>query len=138
MSEKNFNFLNSYSRSKLGNILAAKELQRRFDKEGKQVKVVSLHPGVVKTELTRYVSGKWYMQLIAYLVLPIFFFFGKSPVQGAQTTLYCALEDYEKLEGGKYYSDCKVKKETDLASSEENAKKMWELSEILISKAKNK
>lgn len=136
MSEKDFNFLTSYSQSKLGNILTAKELQRRFDKEGKDVKIVSLHPGVIQTELTRYVSGKWYMELIACL-LPIVFFFGKTPVQGAQTTLYCALEDQEKLEGGKYYSDCKVKKETELVS-EENAQRMWELSEALISKALTK
>lgn len=50
---------------------------------------------------------------------------------GAQTTLYCALEDYDKLKGGAYYSDC-VEKKTKATSQE--AEKLWLFTEDLIKK----
>lgn len=44
-----------YSQSKLSNILFTRELDKRLKKEGvSHVKVCALHPGVVRTELGRY------------------------------------------------------------------------------------
>jgi hypothetical protein len=53
----------------------------------------------------------------------------KSSLQGAQTQLYCALSDFEKLQGGKYYSDCEVKKETLPKTWEKDIEKFWDVSE---------
>ena len=66
------------------------------------VTVNALYPGVVKTELGRHMAiNKSYVSSI--LLAPLFWLLFKSPVQGAQTTLYCALSP--ELEGvtGKYF-----------------------------------
>ena len=131
MFEKGYNLSSAYSQSKLANILFTKELQRRYTNDG--IISVAVHPGVVTTDLTRYVTEKWYFKLMfATIGTPVMHIFGKSPLQGAQTSLYCALEDSEKLVGGGYYADCKVKKENAIARKEENGKKLWEMSEKLI------
>lgn len=54
----------------------------------------------------------------------------KSPKQGAQTTLYTILEDDAKLKKGGYYSDCKQSQVSKFCQNMENAKKLWELSEV--------
>jgi hypothetical protein len=55
------------------------------DKES-NVKVVSLHPGVVRTELGRYMYGDSLWKKVRLLfIYPIFWFFTKTPTQGAQT-----------------------------------------------------
>lgn len=130
MFERKYDQWGAYAQSKLANNLFTKKLQQKL--EGKNVKVVSLHPGSVKTDIDRY--EKWYMATAFFLVKPFF----KDAVLGAQTTLHCALEDHEKLEGGMYYSDCKVKKENKLAYIQENADKLWTLSEELIYEALKK
>nr|XP_014281382.2 retinol dehydrogenase 12-like [Halyomorpha halys] len=49
--EKNYNPSTPYGRSKLANILFTLELAKRL--EGTEVKAVTLHPGVVYTEISR-------------------------------------------------------------------------------------
>ena len=132
MFERNYQFMTVYAQSKLANNLFTKKLQQRL--EGKNVKVVSLHPGAVKTELVRSITEKWYMALAIAIVKP----FWKNAQEGAQTSLQCALEDHDKLAGGMYYSDCKVKKESKMALNQESADRLWALSEELISKALSK
>jgi len=131
MFEKKYDMDAAYYRSKLANVVFTKELQRRV--ADSNIKVVSLHPGVVTTELTRYIDEKWYFRIPNQVIFgPLLRVFGKTPLQGAQTTLYCALEDHEKLVSGGYYSDCKIKSENPVARSEETGKKLWEVSEQLI------
>ena len=51
----------------------------------------SLHPGVVRTELFRYIEdilGK----IGATLMWGFVWYFTKSPKEGAQTTIYCATQ----------------------------------------------
>ena len=56
----------------------------------------------------------------------------KSPEQGAQTTIYCAVA--EELEGvtGKYFSDCKEKKLKKFAEDDEAAEKLWRISAEMV------
>jgi len=131
MYEKGYSGLAVYGQSKLANVLFTRELQRRVDSS--EVKVFSLHPGVIKTEIARDYEEKWYFRMI----LPIYSLFQKTPLEGAQTSLYLALEDFEKLEAGGYYVDCKLEKEAAHAKNEEDMKRLWDVSEKLISEKIN-
>ena len=53
---------------------------------------------------------------------PIFSIVTKDPESGAQTSLHCSLEQFDKLENGKYYADCEVKKEILSPNWEKEAK----------------
>ena len=99
----------AYGQSKLANIYFTKELAKRLPSN---VKTVSLHPGVVRTELGRYMlDGSPGQKLLMNLGTPIFSLVTKDPESGAQTSLHCCLEPFETLESGKYYADCKVEEE---------------------------
>jgi len=130
--EKKYSTMGTYSQSKLANVIFSKELQRRMDKENIDIKVVSLHPGTVRTEVARHFTEKGLFKAFYYVAYPLGWYFTKDANQGAQTTLYLALEDQEKLEGGEYYADCKVAKMNPEARKEEFGKRLWEVSEKLI------
>jgi len=136
MLEKNYNLDRAYQQSKLAINILTKEFQRRL--KDSNVKVVSLHPGVVTTDLHRNYVTKWYFKVAFTLVVdPVIYLFGKTPLQGAQTSLYCALEDAEKLQDGAFYSDCKLRKENPEALKEENWKRLYDLCEKCISEKIN-
>jgi Dehydrogenases with different specificities (related to short-chain alcohol dehydrogenases) len=132
--EKRFNRIQAYSDAKMAQIMFSKEFDRRFKSTG--IKAVSLHPGVVRTEPNHDYLGKSLPgKIIAKLLYPIWWYFTKSPNQGVQTILYCALLDYDQLKAGEYYGDCQVIKVTNRFINPENNKKLWDISvELLKSK----
>lgn len=119
MSERSYNRIGAYGQSKLANILFTRELAKRL--EGSGVTVNSLHPGVVNTELTRYVPGH---QVLSF----IWPFLTKTPKSGAQTTLTCALDPSLANVTGKYFANCQIKQETRAARNDETAKWLWDTS----------
>lgn len=48
------------------------------------------------------------IRILIYLVYPIIWFFFKTSVKGAQTTIYCAMENFDRLTAGAYYNRLKV------------------------------
>lgn len=64
---------------------------------GTGVTTYSLHPGVVQTDLWRHLSGP--QRVVMKMVSP----FTKNSTQGAQTTIYCAVEPSLDKESGRYY-----------------------------------
>lgn len=109
----------AYCHSKLANILFTKELARRL--KGSRVTTYSVHPGTVHSELIRHSTIlRWIWQL--------FFFFIKTPQQGAQTTLYCAVT--EGIEGlsGSHFSDCQLARVSNQAGNETIARRLWDVS----------
>ncbi|KAL4506985.1 hypothetical protein ABPG72_001406 [Tetrahymena utriculariae] len=116
----------AYSQSKIANILFTIGLQKRITQQKLNGIAVSLHPGVVRTELTRHYTG--ILGLIKFLISPLWYIFSKSPEQGAQTSLYCVHESFDRLVKGGYYSDCKIKKYGNKQITEENADKFWDIS----------
>merc|ERR1712166_42641 len=111
----------NYGISKFSNILHAKQLQRLYGDAG--VTAVSLHPGVIKTELHRNNTGASIMYNLGNL-------FMKSIGQGASTQTMCAVCDV--IVGGAYYADCAIKEPRNDANSEALAESLWERSDALI------
>ncbi|KAF8357855.1 hypothetical protein PRIPAC_92850 [Pristionchus pacificus] len=109
-SKDGFDTSMAYNKSKLANVMHARELTRRLKSKGKTtVTVNSLHPGVIATELLRNLG-------VGYKIFQIVFaFFMKSWKDGAQTSLYCALSSEVKGVSGLYFSDCASKVAAPLA-----------------------
>jgi len=116
----------AYNQSKLANILFTKELARREKEAGSKVTANCLHPGVVKTELSRYKHQAISAALFHYVVTGLGSLFCKTPRSGAQTSIYCCVE--ESLEGvtGFYFVDCQKAKTAPQAEDMEAAARLWE------------
>ena len=127
-SERSYGPNLAYGRSKLANILFTRELAKKLEKEKTTIKVVALHPGVVVTELTRNMEEKFIVRAAVSLGRPIRYLLFKDTEHGAQTSLQCALVDWEKLENGAYYSDCRVKATNSKAKDESLMKEVWDIS----------
>lgn len=95
----------SYGQSKLANILFAKSLSDEL--KDTHVRTVSLHPGVIATNLVRYLSS--FLKVVVK-TLSIILGSDRTIPQGASTTLYgCLCPDFEKQElSGSYLSDCAI------------------------------
>ncbi|TKS73423.1 Retinol dehydrogenase 13 [Collichthys lucidus] len=98
--EKDYDPWKSYRQSKLANVLFTRELANRL--QGTGVTTYSLHPGVIRTELGRHLWPT--MPLWKRVVYKPLVFLIKSPTEGAQTTIYCAVEESLQNESGLYYS----------------------------------
>nr|XP_046245287.1 dehydrogenase/reductase SDR family member 13-like [Scatophagus argus] len=116
--------LQVYFDSKLCNVLFTHELAKRL--QGTKVTCYSLHPGAINSELGRNTSG-----VLQMLLKPMTTFFFKNTVQGAQTTLHCALQEGIEPLSGRYFSNCTVREVYAKAKDDAAAKKLWELSERL-------
>ena len=120
VDESDYNTALRYQQSKLGNILLAKQ----FDKQYEQLTAVSVHPGVVKTNLGRHMTlGK---KLTFMLKHPLAIMSMKEPEEGAATQVMVATVPEEALISGAYYADCKVTQEADSAKNMEDAKKLFD------------
>ncbi len=73
--------------------------------QGTGVISVSLHPGVVRTELTRYIGESLLsiFPIVFKLARPIYWVFTKSCEEGAQTTIHCAVADDMPQHNGCYF-----------------------------------
>jgi NAD(P)-dependent dehydrogenase (short-subunit alcohol dehydrogenase family) len=104
-SDTGYSSWGTYEQSKLANVLFTNELAARFGKQG--VTAVSLHPGVVKTELWREFENngakKSYVCLFK-VMKPVFSVFAKNSAEGAQTTIYCAVDDKVPQQNGEYFA----------------------------------
>ncbi|XP_069019314.1 retinol dehydrogenase 13-like [Embiotoca jacksoni] len=126
--DKDYHPWKSYSQSKLANVLFTKELANRM--QGTRVTTYSLHPGVIRTELGRHL---WSMiPLWKRVVSTPFMFLIKTPAEGAQTSIYCAVEENLQNESGLYYSDCAPKTAAPQGLDDEAAKKLWDLSASMV------
>ncbi|KAK2193241.1 hypothetical protein NP493_16g04020 [Ridgeia piscesae] len=128
--EKDYTAKKAYSQSKLANVLFTRELDRRL--KGTGVSVFALHPGVVRTELWRHTGSAgfaWYKRM---LFKPFIYLCFKTPLQGAQTTIYCTVKEGLEKHSGKYFSDCRLKTPSAEAQDDDKAKKLWDISARLV------
>ncbi|XP_018563121.1 retinol dehydrogenase 12-like [Anoplophora glabripennis] len=124
--KKTYNTLSSYRQSKLANILFTKELASKLEERGVSgVTTYALHPGVIQTDLWRHLKSSFW---VITLLLRIFSWTIKTPLQGAQTTIYCAVDENCADQSGLYYAECAEKEPSESALNEEDAKGLWDLS----------
>ncbi|XP_014679406.1 PREDICTED: retinol dehydrogenase 11-like [Priapulus caudatus] len=97
MSEKSYSKMGAYSQSKLANILFSRELARRMSGTG--VSTYAVHPGYINTAM--------WNRLPLMSVGPLRWLtnlFLDSPLDGAQTSIHCAVSEELAEETGLYYS----------------------------------
>ena len=58
---------------------------------------------------------------------PVFSRWALTPLQGAQTTLYCCLDDKIEKQSGHYYAKCK-REDVKIKNVKESQKMLWEFS----------
>ncbi|KAL4238823.1 Retinol dehydrogenase 13 [Mactra antiquata] len=131
-SEKSYNRFTAYGQSKLANVLFTRELNKRL--QGTNVTVYSLHPGVVDTELCRHFENVSFLpfRYLFKLIYSLSKYTLKTSKEGAQTSLYCAVDTEVVKYSGKYFSDCAVKEESLQAKDDDVASRLWTLSEQMV------
>jgi NAD(P)-dependent dehydrogenase (short-subunit alcohol dehydrogenase family) len=126
--EKSYSPSKAYAQSKLANVLFSSELARRLQGKaggmpceaeckagcshpqrqglscvsGTGVTTYSLHPGIIQTELFRHLNDSYFCGVQAILngVGALFF---KTAEEGAQTTIYCSVDEKLADKTGLYY-----------------------------------
>ncbi|KAG2240368.1 hypothetical protein Bca52824_090858 [Brassica carinata] len=123
-----FDATRAYALSKLANVLHTKELSSRLQQKiGANVTVNCVHPGVVKTRLTRDREGLL-TDLVFFLTSKLL----KTVPQAAATTCYVATNPRLVNVSGKYFTDCNETTPSGLGSNSSEATKLWAASEILV------
>jgi retinol dehydrogenase 12 len=113
----------AYPLSKLANILFTAELARRLSGTG--VTANCLHPGFVRTDLGRDVTG------VAAVILPLILRLRPGPQAGARTPVYLASSPEVTGVTGGYFVKCQPARPSALARDDQAAARMWALSEDL-------
>ncbi len=116
-SIRGFNWDNSYSRSKLMNLMFTFELARRC--QGKTITVNAIHPGLVKTGIARNDTpmlkfGKAMADLFA---IPV--------EKGALTQIHVATSPEVEGITGKYFSKCKIDQPSKAAQNQDDWARLW-------------
>ncbi|XP_016524867.1 retinol dehydrogenase 12 isoform X2 [Poecilia formosa] len=119
-SETSYDAIKAYGQSKLANVLFARSLAKRL--QGTGVSVFSLHPGVVQSDLWRH------QHQCIQVAVKIFRIFTKTTVEGAQTTIFCAVEQGLESQSGNYFSDCAAAHCSRTAANDDLAQRLWEVS----------
>jgi NAD(P)-dependent dehydrogenase (short-subunit alcohol dehydrogenase family) len=110
-SEKNYNGINAYKLSKLGNVLFTFELAARL--KGSGVTANCLHPGVVATKL---LDTGWGWST------------GLSSAQGAALSVYLATSPEVEQVTGKYYESTSAGGASPKANDVKLRRQLWDIS----------
>lgn len=122
----------AYGRSKLANILDAKEFATRLAARG--INTYACHPGVVHTDLFRNMTDNSLLSIITRWAAPLTKYVLATPLTGALTTIRCAVDP--KLAGaefsGKYWGNMQEQQPSELALDPANPPRLWEVTESLL------
>jgi WW domain-containing oxidoreductase len=120
--ERSYRSWEAYGRSKLANVLFAKQLARRF--AGSARTANAIHPGVIRTELQRHMPGlaSAAMSAIAPIAL-------KTVEQGAATQVYVATHPELASTSGQFFVDCNVAQARPDTDDVQLAEQLWQVSE---------
>jgi NAD(P)-dependent dehydrogenase (short-subunit alcohol dehydrogenase family) len=131
-SEKHYEAMEAYCRSKLANVLFTRELARRLDGDGDgdgdAVTVNAAHPGPVRSSFGMDGDLHGFMGFGIRLARP----FEISPKRGAKTSLYLATSPDVARKTGQYWVRSKPGHMSRRARDDEAATRLWDESERLI------
>jgi NAD(P)-dependent dehydrogenase (short-subunit alcohol dehydrogenase family) len=96
----------AYGAAKTCNVLHAVGIDQRYRDQG--VRAFAVHPGVIHTELGRYMTDETMASLISRLSESPTEMAWKSPEQGAATSVWAATSPLLDGRGGEYCEDCNV------------------------------
>lgn len=121
VDEKSYDSWHRYQQSKLGDILLAKQ----FPVEFSHLESCAVHPGVVRTRLSRHMSLR---TMLGYVWASMTGRGSKivSPEQGARTQTLCAVMPSDQFVQGAYYADCVVAEEAESARNMDDAKRLYD------------
>lgn len=117
--KRHYGTFRAYSRSKLANVIYAKELSRRF--QGSGVTVNSCHPGAVGTSMgvNRQTGfGQGLMSLLSHVFL--------TPKQGADTAIFLATSKTVENMNGYYFYKRQPTKTSKNGSDPLQGRRLWE------------
>jgi NAD(P)-dependent dehydrogenase (short-subunit alcohol dehydrogenase family) len=123
----NYHGLRAYAQSKLANVMFVYELDRKLKERGiKHIDVNCVQPGRVNTDIglkhtISFHSLAWRIRRIG----------GLTPAQGAATSIYLAKDEEVNGLSGKYWDKCKPKPSSPGSYVQEDAARLWEISESL-------
>ena len=129
--EKGYNVIKAYSQSKLANVLFTRELANRL--KDRKITVNCCHPGAVATNIG-IDRNTGFGKTITSLLKPFF----QTPAEGARTAIFLATDDSVENISGEYFYKCKIAPSSKKSKNMELAKRLYELSEILVQKDKDK
>ena len=118
--------LRTYSRTKLMNILYARELARKL--AGTNVTANSLHPGFVASKFAKEGDLSWWGRIGMPLTRP----FQISAAKGARTSIFCASSPEIADVTGEYFYKCKPIQPAPWGRDDNAAALLWERSEQLV------
>ncbi|MCG8413060.1 MAG: SDR family NAD(P)-dependent oxidoreductase [Pseudomonadales bacterium] len=123
--DKKYSTLKAYGRSKLMNLLTAREIHRRYGHQA--IIASSFHPGAVRTAI--WGKGGFLATVLGFVMYPFMW----SIEKGADTFIWLASSQEEAVKNaaGNYFFDRRQPSIADFAT-DEAAKRLWEVSEELI------
>jgi NAD(P)-dependent dehydrogenase (short-subunit alcohol dehydrogenase family) len=135
--EGTYNRSQSYSNSKIANLLFTYELDRRLKNADSTTTAVASHPGLSSTNLANHMMGG---KVIGAILKALFFWILQSAAKGALPTIKAAVDP--NVQGGQYFGPKGifggeirgypgVVQSNEKSHNEDDAKKLWDISEKL-------
>merc|ERR1711971_869207 len=124
---KRFSYHRLYGQSKLAQVYFSLELANRYE----NITAYSLHPGAVNTEIARY-HQDGFGSIVTWITENSLWIFGKTPAEGAQTTIYCCVDKGAVKNNGNYFVDCQKKDIFPWLIDDRKQKLCWDVSKKLV------
>ncbi|KAH8027688.1 hypothetical protein HPB51_007238 [Rhipicephalus microplus] len=122
--EHHYSDSRAYCLSKLYNVYFARELADKL--RGERVTVNALHPGLVKSRFFRERPTTLFGKFLRYVVVPLL---GKSPMEGAQTSIHLCLAPELAHTTGRYFKECREVRPAEHALNPVLQRQAWEITE---------
>jgi retinol dehydrogenase-14 len=123
--ENGYSIMKAYARSKLANVLYARDLARRL--EGRGVTVTSLHPGAIATNI--WSGAPWFARPVLALVKR---WKMESPEVGGSRLAWLATSPDVEGQSGGYYERNRLKEPSELARDDALGRRLYDASATLV------